>query len=283
MTATTAARAGLARATRRGEPPARHTFVAVVRQGLHEQRRAPLYWGGALGVWGALMAAIWPSIQGSVDKLLDSYPEKLKTVFGITNLDSLAKYIDAEMLSLVVPGAIVFFAVRCAAGAIVGAEAGGRLDTILALPVSRRVLAAGAFAVTAIMTAAILVVVWVLTCLGGFVAGASVPVGTLLAGYANVWPLAMLYAGIALLACGIAHRPGPVYGAAFGALLAGYAIDIAGKLTDVVEPLRVVSPFRYYGSAITNGLDLSHVSGLALLGLLAALAGAWLFERRDVL
>ena len=55
----------------------------------------------------ALIAAMWPSIEGSVSKLMREYPPALKTAFGIDELDSLAAYVSAEMLSLIVPLALV--------------------------------------------------------------------------------------------------------------------------------------------------------------------------------
>ena len=88
----------------------------------------------------ALMAVIWPSIQDSMDRLMDSYPTGLKEAFGIERLDSLEHYVDAEMLSLIVPLALAFFAVRCVAAPTVGAEERGHLDALLALPLPRRVL-----------------------------------------------------------------------------------------------------------------------------------------------
>ena len=62
-----------------------------------------------------------------------------------------------------------------------------------------------------------------------------------------------------------------------------YVIDLVGKLADPLEPARAISAFRYYGSAIQNGLDVSHVCGLTLVALVLAAVGAVLFERRDVL
>jgi hypothetical protein len=38
-----------------------------------------------------------------------------------------------------------------------------------------------------------------------------------------------------------------------------YVIDLLGKLAPAIEPLRAVSAFRYYGSAIQDGIDVSHV------------------------
>ena len=55
---------------------------AVVRQGLRDHRRAPLIWGGSLGAMSALMAAVWPSIEDSMDELMQHYPQGLKDAFG---------------------------------------------------------------------------------------------------------------------------------------------------------------------------------------------------------
>jgi ABC-2 type transport system permease protein len=255
----------------------------VIARGVGDHRRAPLTWGGSLGVMGALMAAIWPSIEDSASQLIENYPSGLKEAFGIEQLDTVEKYVDAEMLSFIVPLVVAFFGMRCATRAIVGAEERGHLDTLLAQPLSRRVLAAGSFAATAILVAAVLAVAWALTLLGGTIAGTGISATTIGAGMANVWPLAIGFSGLALFVSGLAHRGATVTAVATGVLVAMYVLDLVGKLSDDVEGLRALSAFRYYGSAIQDGLDLTHVVGLTAAGTLLAAAGAVLFERRDVL
>jgi ABC-2 type transport system permease protein len=93
---------------------------------------------------GALFAAVWPSIEGSVSELVEHYPAGLKQAFRVERLDSAVAYIDAELLSLIAPFAMAFLAVRLVVRPVVGAEESGYLDTVLSLPLSRRVLVAGA-------------------------------------------------------------------------------------------------------------------------------------------
>lgn len=267
-----------------GVAPAPHrTLLVLVARGVRDHGRAVLAWGGGLGVMGGLMAAIWPSIEDSMDELLESYPAGLKQAFGIQALDSVEKYVDAEMLSVIVPFALAFFAIRCAIGATVTAEERGHLDTLLALPVSRKVLVASSFAVTGLALAGILVVIWAITWAVGRAAGTGISAGTLAVGVGNVWPLAMAFAGLAALAAGLLHRAAPVTAVAMATLVAMYVIDLAGKLDDDLAPLRAVSAFRYYGSAIQAGFDLSHAAGLSLASVALTAVGAALFERRDVL
>lgn len=267
----------------RRPPPAWRSFVAVVRGELRAQRLAPLTWGLGLGSMTALMAGIWPSIEGNMQELMRNYPPALKEAFGISEMSSVEQYVDAEMLSLIVPLALAFFVIRRMASALAGAEERGHLDALLSLPLSRRVLVAGAFTATAITTAAILAVIWALTWVTGTIFGTDISAVVLGRGMANVWPLAMAFGGLAVLAAGVLHRSAVVTAIAAGTLVAMYVIDLVGKLAEPLEPARTISAFRYYGSAIQNGLDVSHVCGLTLIAVLLATAGALLFDRRDVL
>jgi ABC-2 type transport system permease protein len=260
-----------------------HALLALVRQGLRDNRRAPLTWGGSLGAMCALMAALWPSIEDSAAKLVDSYPSGLKEAFGISQLDSVEAYLNAEMMSLMLPLALGFFVVRCVTAATAGAEDRGHLDTLLALPLSRTALVASSFVVTGLVLAAVLGVTWVLTWLTAAIIGAGLSATALAAGLVSVWPLAMVFAGVAALAAGVVHRPAAVTAIGAGTMVATYLLDVAGKLAGAIEPLRALSPFRWYGSAIQDGLDLTHMAGLTVVAIALAAAGAQLFERRDVL
>jgi len=264
-------------------PSAWHTFAALVRRGLRDQRRAALAWGIGFGLFGAMMAAIWPSIEHTMTDLIKNYPPGLKKAFGIVQLDSVERYVDAELLSVIVPLALAFLAIRIVAQATVGAEDRGHLDTLLSLPLSRRVVVSASVAVAGIVLAAILVVMGVLTWLAGTLAGTGISATTLAGGFANVWPLAMAFAGLAAVVAGLTHRPSTVTYVTGATLVGMYAIDLVGKLADAVEPLRAISAFRYYGSAIQNGFDVSHAVTLVVAALVLTAIGAALFERRDVL
>ena len=106
--------------TRSAAPGTLASLRAVIRRGLRDQRRAALNWGGPLGVMSALMAALWPSIAGSMDELMKSYPEQLKEAFNIHALTSVEAYVDAEMLSLIIPLAVAFLAVRIVVSTLSG-------------------------------------------------------------------------------------------------------------------------------------------------------------------
>lgn len=259
------------------------TLRAVIRRGWLDRRRAVLTWGASLGALGAFMAAIYPSMENSIDEMVKNYPAALKEAFGVQAMNTVEGYIHAEMFSLIVPLAIGYFAIRAVAGAIVGAEERGHLDTILALPISRSVLVVGSYIVGALVSLAILLVLGLMTFIAGRIAGTGISLGLVAAGVIGVWPLALFFAGIAALASGALHSSRLVGGISLGALVAMYAIDLAGQLAHALAPIRWISAFRYYGAPLRDGIDPAAFIGLAAVGVLVMIAGALLLERRDIL
>jgi ABC-2 type transport system permease protein len=264
-------------------PSSGATLRAVIRRGLRDQRRTPLTWGGPLAAMSALIAALWPSIEGSMDKLMESYPDDLKEAFNIRALTSVEAYFDAEMLSFIIPLALAFLAVRVVVRMLSGAEERGHLDIVLCAPVARRTLVAAAMLVAGGVVAAVLAIVAAATWLAAALVGADPSLAVIGRGLLNVWPLAMLFAGLAALVAGRAHSGAPVTAVAAGTLIGMYVLDLVGKLSEPAEPLRRISAFKYYGSAIQDGIDPAAFAGLTVVAAALAVAGAWLLERRDVL
>ncbi len=267
---------------RRSTPGTPASLRAVVRRGLRDRRRAIVIWGGSLGVLCAFMAAMYPSIRDSVDQIAKNYPAGLKEAFGVQAMNTVEGYIHAEMFSLIVPLAMGYFAIRVVAGATVGAEERGYLDTILALPISRTVLIVGAYLVGAVICAAIMAVTGAMTFIAGRAAGTQISLGLVAAGVMGVWPLAMFFGGVAALASGLLRSARTVNGVALGMLVAMYAIDVAGRLAHSLGPIRWVSAFHYYGAPMRDGIDPLSFLGLTGASALLLIAGAVLLERRDL-
>jgi ABC-2 type transport system permease protein len=263
-------------------PPARAALVALVRWGVLDNRRAPLVWGGPLGAMGALVVALYPSIRDSLNNAVKGYPAGLKEAFGITDVGTIERFLHAEIFSLLLPVAVSYFAMRCVTSPLAGAEERGHLDTLLATPVARRTLVAGALVTAAIAAAEVLLVSGVLTEAAAVLVGEPLAVGRLAGALAGVWGLALFFAGCATLASGLMHRAAPVLGAGAAVLGAMYLVDVLGKLASSAEPLRWLSAFRYYGAPLQDGLDAGGLGVLVAAGALLAAAGAVCFERRDI-
>lgn len=254
----------------------------LVATHLHDRRRSVLTWGLPLGLWSAFIVSIFPSIEATLSKATEGYPPALKEAFGISELANVEQYLQAEMLSLIVPLALGYLAVRAVASGLSGAAESGRLDVLLSAPISRRSLAAASFAATAIELAAVLAVTVAFTGLGSVLSGAGLELGSAVAGFANVWPLALLFAGLGVVATGWSLRTSVVTGSVAGVLVSMYVIDLIGKLDSDLSSVRYVSVFKYYGNAIEDGIEPLTFCGVALVAALLAALGAWLFDRRDL-
>ncbi len=257
-------------------------MTALVAAQLYERRRSLLSWGLPIGLMSALVVAIYPSVEDALSEAIRSYPEALKQAFGIAELSNVEQYLNAEMLSLIVPLAVGYLAVRSVAGGLSGAAESGRLDVLLSAPLSRRRLVAAGFAATAVELAAVLAVGWAVTVLGGLLAGAGLGAAPALAGFANVWPLALFFAALGIVVCGASLHTPVVTGSVAGVLVAMYVADLLGRLDAGLDWVRYGSVFRYYGRAIETGIDPLAFAGLTAAALALAGLGAWLFERRDI-
>lgn len=257
-------------------------MIALLRRGLLDRRRSLLVWAASIGFTGVFFMLVWPSIDHAIDQALDSYPDSVKQAFGITTLDTAEQYLNAELFSLILPFALAIFALRAVAAAITGAQERGHLDVLLSAPISRRQLVAATFAAIAVELAVILAAAWALTYAGSLAAGADLDAGLAAAGFANVWPLAIFSAGVAMLVTGFSQHAGVVTGVAAGVVVAMYVLDLLGRLSDSVEPFRRLSAFHYYGTAAVDGIDPLAFVGLTAAGLTLAAAGTALFDRRDI-
>ena len=257
-------------------------MIAVAEAQLRERRRSLLSWGLPIGLWSAFVVAIYPSVEDALAKAISSYPEALKQAFGIGELTSVEQYLNAEMLSLIVPLAVGYLAVRAVASGLSGAAESGRLDVLLSAPVSRRQLVAASFLATAIELAAVLLVSVAIALLASLLSGAGLSCGLAFAGYANVWPLALLFAALGVVATSRSLHTAVVTGSVAGVLVAMYVADLIGRLDTGLDWVRYGSVFRYYGRAVEDGIDPLAFVGVTVVAFAVAALGALLFERRDI-
>jgi ABC-2 type transport system permease protein len=255
---------------------------ALVATHLSDRRRSVPAWGLPIGLMSAFIVAIFPSVEDSLSKAVADYPPALREAFGIGELANVEQYLHAEMLSLIVPLALGYLAVRAMASGLSGAAESGRLDVLLSAPVSRRRLCASGFIATAIELAAVLAVSWALTMLGSLAAGAGLAAGPAAAGFASVWPLALLFAGLGIVVSGWSLRTSVLTGSVAGVLVAMYVVDLVGRLDSGLAEIRYVSVFKYYGNAIEDGIEALAFGGVTAAAVLLAALGGWLFERRDI-
>lgn len=104
-----------------------------------------------------------------------------------------------------------------------------------------------------------------LTAIGSWLSGAGLSFGPALAGFANVWPLALIFAGLGVVVTGFSLRTSVVTGSVAGILVAMYVVDLIGRLDTGLDWVRYGSVFRYCGKAIEDGVDPLAFTGIVVV------------------
>src|SRR5690606_35552735 len=98
----------------------------------------------------------------------------------------------------------------------------------------------------------------------------------------NIFPITIAFGSLALALSARLRSRGAVIGISFAVVFLMYLIDVVGKIsTDLADP-RWVSAFRYYGSALMDGMDWGNVAILLAVSVILLGAAIALFERRDI-
>jgi ABC-2 type transport system permease protein len=256
---------------------------------LRDTRRALGWWSLGLIGLASMMIAVYPTVRDNpeLNKMVKDYPDALKAFIAFGgNLDyvSGAGYLGSELFSFMVPLLLVIAAVGAGARAIAGEEEQGTLDLLLANPVSRRRLLLeklGALGVEIVLLAFVL---WLSLLVGVEIVGMDVSAAHLAAATASAALLALAFGAVALLVGVLAGRRGIAIGIAAAAAVAAYLVNSLAALVGFLDIPRKASPFYHYAASdpLRHGLALGHVAFLVALAVVASVAAAVAFERRDL-
>lgn len=257
----------------------------VFRYALRRYRGQILGWGLAMAALGLLLIPfydVFAEEQTGMQALLESYPPEIMAFFGgSVDLLSPAGFLDLYLSYL--PAVVGIFTLMAGSGLIASDEESGRLDLVLAHPVSRSALFWGRFLAFVAATAAIMVLSWLgyAIPLGG--TSLDVTWGEMALPFLSLLAHILVYGTLALLASLLvpARRlAGMIAGLV---MVASYFLTALGRLDDRLEPVARLLPFDYYqGGSAVDGLNLAWFFGLLAVSALFTLVAWWLFLRRDI-
>jgi ABC-2 type transport system permease protein len=165
-------------------------------------------------------------------------------------------------------------------GAARAEEAAGRLDHVLASPVTRRRWLGGHVALTLASALLIALAAGVAMWAGGAATGAGVGFADMLAANLNPLPVAVLATGMAVLL--FAVRPRLTVPGSAAAVVVAYLVEMIGPALDWPDPVLAGSPFHHLASVPAEPFEPVAAAVLTGVGMLLIAAGGLLFERRDL-
>ena len=261
----------------------------VFLKSLRDQFLATVWWGLGLGLLAAVMIAFYPSIRGNDDfnTLLESYPENLMALFGMTELTditSAAGFLNAELFGLMAPLIFVIHGIVAGSGAIAGEEGRGTLEILLTEPISRGRLVVQKFAAMITVSAALAVVLWIVLFTGALAIDMDVSAVGLAAITFSVMLLGVAFGALAFAAGCFTGSRSTSAAMVAAVAVATYLMNAAGGIVSYMQAAKWLSPFFYYNDSdpLVNGLSPVHTA--VLLSAAAVLFGAAYFGmgRRDL-
>lgn len=235
----------------------------------------------------ALYLWIWPRVAASgvdFDEYIEAFPPALREMFGIRSLSTVEGFLAAELYSFVWVLLLGLYLAYAAASVVAGDVEDGRMDLLLALPVTRTRLLVESAASLLVPVVAVNVATPVAVVVGVAAVGESLSVADLLAVHLLSIPYLLACAAVGLLASVVFAREAVAQRTAAGVIFGLFLVESVVSGTSL-SWLGAVAPSRYYDPAAVLVDSTYDVWGGALLlaGAAAVLvaAVAW-FRRRDV-
>ncbi|MGO1770139.1 MAG: ABC transporter permease subunit [Microbacterium sp.] len=238
----------------------------LLNRGLGAQRRGALIWGAALFVLTASVVAVWPSMSesGSLDSLVTGMSPELISALGLEALASPAGFLNGNLYALFLPLLFAVLGIMHMNALTAGDEDAGRLELLLALPVSRVSVYLSRFASVVLVLAAVALLVGATVGFGGAAFDMELDTTGVVAATVSVFLLSLFHSALALALAGLGLRAGVVIAGSFGVLVLGYLVSALLPMIESLDDVSKASPWHWAlgGQPLEEGFD---GAGIALL------------------
>lgn len=253
---------------------------------LRKRLKGSVYLTVGMGLLTSMMIWVYPSFGDTFegDELLDAYPPQLVQLFDIRTIGSLEGFLAFE---LYVFGWVILLGLYLSysAASIIAAEIDrGRMDSLLAMPVSRRRLLGEKFAALALPVGLVNAVVPVVVIVGARLIDEPISAADIVAVHLLSVPYLFACAGIGIVASVTFDRASVAQRVALGVTFALFLIEsvLTGtqyKLIGAIAPMRYFDP-----NAVLLDGSYDIAGGAILVAMTATLlfcSQLW-FRRKDI-
>jgi ABC-2 type transport system permease protein len=262
-------------------------MVTTLRYTLSSLRGQILGWGLGVAALGLLLVPFYDVFMGQQAdfmQMIESYPPEFLAFFGgdAASLATTEGYLGMYGFSML-PLIVGIFAVIAGSGLLAGDEESGRLDLIVAHPVSRTALFWGRALAFVAASLGILILGWL-----GFsvlLGGSSLDLswGQMALPFLPLLAQTLVYGALALLLSLLLPARRLAAAAAGLVLASSYLLSSLAGLNESLASIARFLPYDYFqGSEALGGLDWATFLGLVGAGTVLTLLGWWRFEQRDI-
>jgi len=262
-------------------------MLTTLRYSLAQFRGQILGWGLGIAALGLILVPFYDVFmeqQADFMQMLESYPPEFLAFFGgdAASMATPDGYLGMYGFSML-PVILGIFALIAGSGLFASDEENGRLDLIIAHPVSRAALFWGRLAGFVVSTVAILILGWL-----GFaiLLGASsldVSWGEMALPFLPLLAQGLIYGTLALLFSMLLPARRLAAMAAGLVMVVSYVSSSMATLNESLAAVARFLPYDYFqGGDALSGLNLTWFLGLLAASAVLALLAWWRFQRRDI-
>ncbi|MGW8318265.1 MAG: ABC transporter permease subunit [Candidatus Promineifilaceae bacterium] len=262
-------------------------MLTTLRYTISHFRGQILGWGVGIAALGLLIVAFYDVFmerQADFMQMIEGYPPEFLAFFGgdAAALSTPEGYLGMYGFSLL-PLVVGIYALIAGSGLVASDEESGRLDLILAYPVSRAGLFFGRLLAFVGATIAILILGWL-----GFVvplvsSSLDMSWGQMALPFLSVLAQAVVYGTLALFLSMIMPSRRSAAAVAGLVMVTSYFLSSMKALNEGLGQIARFLPYDYFqGGAAIDGLNMGWFLGLVAVGAVLALLAWWRFSQRDV-
>jgi ABC-2 type transport system permease protein len=253
---------------------------------LRALRRTSVAWGIVLALFIGATVAFWPAFKGTsaLSQAFDQMPSGLVQALGMQDIGSPAGFLRGNLYDFLVPLLLIGAAVAMTSGQTAGEEDGGRVELLLAEPVSRAAFWAGRIVAIVVAVAIVAVIMLAAQLVFDAVVDLPLPAANMISTVVVCALLALLHAGLAFAIAGWLPRPSLALGLPIAVGVAGCLVAALFPLDATLAPWRHISPWdwAFGGDSLVNPTEGWRYVALALPAIALAVLGGVGFARRDV-
>ncbi|QLG48747.1 ABC transporter permease subunit [Natrinema halophilum] len=248
--------------------------------------RGSIYLSIGLSLLAAMVIWVYPSFRAEVDldQLLSAYPEPILQVMGIQTMASLGGFLSFELYTF---GWVILLGLYLAystAGTIADDVDRGRMDVLLAMPISRTRLVGERFAAVAVPVVVANLLPPIVVYVGAELIDEQLAAADVIAVHLFSIPYLFACAGIGLLASVVFDRAGIAQRVALGVTFALFLTESLLTGTDA-EVVGAIAPMRYYDPnaiLLEGSYDLAGAAILVAMTVALLVAAQLWFARADI-
>lgn len=248
-------------------------FGELFIRALAATRRSSLIWAGALLALVLSVLSVWPSLNesGGLDAIADGLSPELLAALGLEDFGSPVGYLNGNLYAMLLPLLLGALAIMLTNALTAGDEDAGRLELLLALPVSRAAVYLARILAVTVVLAAISLLLGVTLALSAPAFDMELDPGGIIGVTLAMFLLAVLHGAFAFALAGLGLRGGAVLGTSFALLVLGYLVHALMPLVADFADFADASPWEWAlgNNPLADGLN--GAGALALTGCAVAL------------